>query len=111
MSAQKAKGTAFETLLLDTARPYYDHVSRRPLSGAKDMGDLLLVPERRFIVEAKHHARLNLAGWAAEAEAEARNAGVPFWLIAHKRIGKGKGADQWVTTTWGQILALANRAT
>lgn len=110
MSVQRAKGTSFETLLLEPAGPYYEHVSRRPLAGSKDVGDLLLVPERRFIVEAKHHSRLNLAGWAAEAEAEARNAGVPYWVIAHKRVGKGRGADQWLTTTWGQWLAIVNRS-
>jgi hypothetical protein len=110
VSRNKDKGTAFETLLLEPAAAYYDHVSRRPLAGAKDVGDLLLVPERRFVVEAKHHAALNLAGWAREAEVEADNAGVPFWVIAHKRVGKGRGADQWLTTTWGQFLALVHRS-
>jgi hypothetical protein len=104
----KGKGTAFETLILGPARAYYPDAIRAPLSGTKDIGDLWLPGERRFVVEAKHHTRLDLAGWAAEAEREARNKGVPFWVIPHKRVGKGKGEDQWLTTTWGQFLALAN---
>ena len=27
-------------------------------------------------------------------------------LIIHKRHGKGKAADQWVTTTLGELVAL-----
>ena len=27
-------------------------------------------------------------------------------LIVHKRHGKGKAADQWVTTTLGELVAL-----
>lgn len=109
MSRNKAKGTAFETLILEPAKAYYPDAERRTLAGANDKGDLLLPGERRFVVEAKHHAALNLAGWAAEAANEAGNAGVPYWVIVHKRVGKGKGEDQWVTLTWGNFLALVNR--
>jgi hypothetical protein len=110
VSRNKAKGTAFETLILEPAKAYYPDAIRAPLQGVNDVGDLWLPGERRFVVEAKHHAALNLAGWAAEAEAEARNKGVPFWVIAHKRVGKGRGEDQWATLTWGNFLALANRS-
>lgn len=109
VSKSKAKGTAFETLVLEPARAYYPDAVRAPLYGTADVGDLWLPGERRFVVEAKHHARLNLAGWAAEAAKEALNKGVPYWVLAHKRVGKGKGEDQWATTTWGQYLGIANR--
>lgn len=110
MSLNKAKGTAFESLILEPARAYYPDAMRNPLMGIKDVGDLYLPGERRFIVEAKHHARLNLAGWAAEAAVEADNRGVPHWVVVHKRLGKGKGADQWATLPWGDFLALTNPA-
>ena len=29
-------------------------------------------------------------------------------LIIHKRRGKGKAEDQWVTTTLGELVALLN---
>lgn len=111
MSKAKAKGTAFETLVLETAKLYYPEAIRSPLAGSKDVGDLYLPGELRFIAEAKHHARLELAGWAREAEREAMNAGKPYWVIVHKRVGKGKGSEQWATLTWGNFLALANRNT
>lgn len=109
MSRNKARGTAFETLILEPARNYYVDAIRAPLNGSKDIGDLWLPGERRYVVEAKHHSRLDLAGWAREAEKEAMNAGVPYWVLVHKRVGKGQGADQWATTTWGNWLALVNR--
>lgn len=108
MSRGKAKGTAFETLILQPAQAYYPDAIRAPLMGTKDIGDLWLPGERRFVVEAKHHAALNLAGWAAEAANEAANKGVPHWVVVHKRVGKGKGEDQWATLTWGDFLALVN---
>lgn len=109
MSRNKQRGTSFETLILEPAKAYYPDGIRSPLMGSKDVGDLWLPGERRFVVEAKHHTKLDLAGWAAEAENEARNAGVPFWVVVHKRVGKGRGEDQWATLTWGNLLALANR--
>jgi hypothetical protein len=87
---------------------YYPDTVRAPLHGTADVGDLWLPGERRYVVEAKHHARLDLAGWAAEAAREALNKGVPHWVIAHKRVGKGRGEDQWITTTVGHFLALVN---
>lgn len=106
MSANKAKGTAFESLLVPVFGAYVPDAIRHPLVGTADKGDLFLPGERRYVVEAKHHARMDLAGWAAEAEREARNAGVPHWLIVHKRVGKGRGEDQWVTTSLGHMLPL-----
>lgn len=110
MSAEKAKGTAFESLLVPVFAAYYPDATRAPLNGTKDVGDLWLPGERRYVVEAKNHARMDLAGWAAEAAKEALNRGVPHWVIAHKRRGKGQGKDQWITTTVEHYLALVNPA-
>lgn len=110
MTRSKAKGTAFETFILPVFRLYYPDAERRVLSGIHDKGDLLLPGERRFVVEAKHHAALDLAGWMKEAKREALNAGVPYAVVVHKRVGHGKPEDQWVTTTLGDFLALATRS-
>lgn len=107
MSRNKAVGTAFESLLVPVWEPYVPGAIRAPLQGALDKGDLYLPGERRYIVEAKRHVRLDLPGWATEAEREARNAGYPHWVVAHKRFGKGQGRDQWITTTVEHFLALA----
>lgn len=105
MSKSKTKGTAQETLLVPEFAKLYPGAERRALAGALDKGDLLL-PGAPFVVEVKNVTRTNLAGWAAEAAVEAVNAGVPFWIVSHKRMGKGKAADQWVTTTVGQFLGI-----
>jgi hypothetical protein len=92
-------------LLVPEFARLYPGAERRALSGALDKGDLLL-PGAPFIVEVKNVSRTNLAGWAAESEIEAANAGVPYWVFSHKRVGKGKPADQWLTTTVGQFLGI-----
>ena len=55
---------------------------------------------------SKDHNRLDLAGWWAEAEAERGNDDAGAALIVHKRRGKGNAADQWVTLTLGELVAL-----
>lgn len=59
-----------------------------------------------YIVEAKNRKTLALPQWWQETETEAANAGVPFGVIVHKRVGKTKPEDQWATMTLGQWLRL-----
>ena len=108
MSKQRAKGTALETLVLSEFRRYYPQAERRALQGANDKGDLLLPGETRFIVECKNVARMDLAGWHAEAVAEAANAGVPHGVVVHKRQRRGQAGDQWVTLSLSSFLELVN---
>jgi hypothetical protein len=94
--------------LLPEIRKYYPEAERRALQGALDKGDFLLPGEKRYILEAKNCARLDLAGWHAEAEVEAYNAGVPYGVIVHKRKGKTDPRYQWATLSFGAFLDLAN---
>lgn len=106
MSAARAKGTAFETLVLQAFRAHYPQAERRALQGALDKGDLLLPGETRFVVECKNEKRTDLAGWHAEAVVEAANAGVPHGVVVHKRRGKGGAGQQWVTLSLDSFLDL-----
>lgn len=106
MSASKQKGTSFESLILQEFKLHYPGAERRALQGNLDKGDLLLPGEDRFIVEAKNVSRFNLAGWHKEAQVEARNAGVPYGVVAHKARGKGQPGDQWVTMDLSTFLGL-----
>lgn len=85
-----------------------DRIERRRLSGGRDRGDIsgLRHMGERVVVECKSTARLDLAGWAAEAETERGNDDAVAGLICHKRHGKGQPADQWVTCTLGELVAL-----
>ena len=87
-----------------------DRIERRRLSGGRDRGDIggLRHMGQRVVIECKDTARIDLAGWAAEAELERRNDDANAALIVHKRHGKGAPGDQWVTCTLADLVALLN---
>lgn len=108
-SAKKA-GTAHETLIAAyLAEHVDDRIERRARNGAKDRGDIsgLRVPGgHRLVVECKNTAKINLAGWAAEAEEERGNDDALAAVVVHKRHGKGVAAEQWVTCTLRDFVAI-----
>ncbi len=109
-SAKKA-GSAFERLVADyLARHVDDRIDRRAKTGAKDRGDIggLRHMGERVVVECKNTARVDLGRWAAEAEIERGNDGAVAGLIIHKRHGKSRPGDQWVTCTLAELVALLN---
>lgn len=102
MSAASRRGQTFERLVANylAAALEDDRIDIRPKNGTNDRGDIggiRTVGGASVVIEAKNHARLNLAGWMAEAEAERGNADASAGVVVHKRVGKGQGADQWVT--------------
>lgn len=112
-ASARAAGTRQESLIAAyLAEHVNDRVERRARSGAADRGDvsgLRLHPALgggRLVVEVKSIARVDLAGWAAEAERERRNDGAVAAVTAHKRVGRGAAADQWVTLTMRDLVAL-----
>ena len=99
----------FETLIASYLNQVWDdRIERRTRNGVKDRGDLsgVRVMGQRVVVECKDHNRLDLAGWWAEAEAERGNDDAGAALVMHKRRGKSAAADQWVTLTLGELVAL-----
>lgn len=110
MSKQRAKGTAFERLIADglAASLRDSRIDRSPLHGSKDRGDIagLVSPFGRVVVEAKNHARLELAGWVDEAESERGNDDAIAGVVIHKRKGRGQFHDQYVTMSVRDFLAL-----
>lgn len=109
-SRNKTKGTAFEQSLVPLVRQYWPHTIRNSMNGSKDTGDLYMPGNELYIVEAKNHAVLSLPKWDLEARREAKNAGVPFGVVVHKRFGKTAPEAQWTTMTFGDFLALVHRA-
>ena len=106
MSKQRTKGTTFESLILEGIQAYIPDAHRLGMQGTKDKGDIWLPRRCRYIVEAKNCQRMDLAGWAKEAQQEANNAAKPFWVIAHKRVGHATPYPQWITTTLYNWLEL-----
>lgn len=104
------KGTAWETAIVGYLRASgAPHAERRRLSGAKDRGDIAGLPG--VVVEAKWAAaRLELAAWIAEAEAERVNAGAELAVVWHHRRGKASPGDGYVTMTGATLVRLLRAA-
>jgi hypothetical protein len=108
-SSAKAAGSRFERGIADfLATTIDDRIDRRVKTGAADKGDIggLRFKGYRIVLECKNHARLNLAGWYAEATAEKQNDGAILGAVVHKRYGNAKPEDQWVTMTLGDLATL-----
>jgi hypothetical protein len=107
-TAKKA-GASFERAVADYLAAHVDdRIDRRVKNGAKDRGDIagLRHHGHRLVLECKNTAKTLLGPWAAEAEAERGNDDALAGLIVHKRHGKGRPEDQWVTLTLGELVAL-----
>jgi hypothetical protein len=109
-TSAKQAGSRFETLVATYLAEALDddRIERRARTGAKDRGDIGGVRHMgaRVVIECKDCAQPRLAQWAAEAELERGNDDAVAGLIVHKRHGRGDPADQWVTLTLGDLVAL-----
>ena len=105
MSKNKAKGTAFETLVVNYLRDHgFPHAERRALAGTHDLGDITGTPG--LVWECKNHQTLKLAEWVEEAEVERRNAPADFGFVFAKRRGKGQPEDQYAIMNLATLARL-----
>lgn len=108
-ASAKAAGSKFERDIADhLAERVDDRIDRRVKTGAKDRGDIggVRVHGQRLVLELKNTTRINLGTWITEAHTEAGNDDALAGVIVHKRHGKGKPGDQWVTMTVDDLIAL-----
>lgn len=91
MSKARAKGTAAERDVVRYLQNWWPAAERRALSGNKDRGDVAGIPG--VVIEVKAAARLELAAWRRETEAECRNASAAIGLLVVKR--PRKPVSQW----------------
>ena len=108
-TSAKAAGRSFERLIADYLATHVDdRVDRRVKTGSKDRGDIsgLRHMGQRIVIECKNTTKIALGTWANQAEVERGNDDAVAGIIAHKRHGKGGAADQWVTMTLADLVAL-----
>ena len=109
MSKSKAKGTAFETLIVNYLRKFYPNVERRTLSGVHDKGDIAGT-NKKLIWECKDHKTLNFSGWLKEAEIERGNANAEYGIVVAKRRGHGDAGSQYAVLTLEALVQLLEKA-
>jgi hypothetical protein len=109
-SSAKAAGTRFERSVANWLAAVLDddRIDRRARTGAKDRGDIAGLRHccRRIVLELKDVSRLDLSGWVREAHVEAGNDDALVGLVVHKRRGTTDPAEQYVTCTLGDLVAL-----
>lgn len=109
MSRSRAKGTAWESAIVDYLRGNgVPHAERRALGGSRDRGDIAGIPS--VVTEAKSASRLELASWLAEAEAERINDGADIAVVWVKRRGKTSAGQGYVVMTGETLVALLRSA-
>lgn len=99
----KAKGTAWETAIVNFLREAGIVASRVVQHGRFDEGDIHV--EGDYVIEAKNVQKIDLASFVEQAQSEALNAKRPFFAAVIKR--RGKNASQgYVVTTLENWVAL-----
>lgn len=111
VSKSRDKGTFAESATVQYLRtngfPYAD---RRPLSGAKDKGDILVAPG--VIFEVKSQKKMQLGPWLRETEVERVNANAEYAFLVMKPEGVGvTKTGKWLAATymwmWNRMILQA----
>jgi hypothetical protein len=91
--APKRRGSAYERSVVAYLRSVGFPQAARTLAGAsEDRGDISGV---NCVLECKCAARIDLAGWLAEARLEAEHAGLPRFAVIAKRRGVADVAESY----------------
>lgn len=86
------RGPLFEKQVVEYLRGAFgDAIERRVMGGRNDRGDVagVFFRGRPFVVEVKNRARLELAAWMDELEAECGNADTDLGAVVFHRKGRG----------------------
>jgi len=107
----KAKGTRWESAVVEYLRARHLDARRKVQTGGADQGDISIEEMPFLVIEAKAGKSYDLAGWLAEANAEAINAGASVGVVFAKRRGKTSPGDGYVVTDGDTFCELLRRFT
>lgn len=100
-SRRKGNRAEVEVVRLLREHGYEVETSRAARGGYQSGADI--VGDFPMVIEVKNQAKLDLAGWWAQAEYQA-NGRLP--VVIHKRVGKSDPAEWWVTMDVKTLLRL-----
>ena len=103
-STAKSKGTATESMFVDYLRRWAPFAERRRLAGQHDRGDIAGVPG--IVFEVKSGARLAVAAWLDELDAEMLNDGAAHGAVVVRPKGKPDPADWFAIVRVPDLLDL-----
>lgn len=107
MSASKAKGTSWETNIVNALTLNRFRARRKVLSGSLDQGDIEIDGLRlHIVIEAKNCAKMALSQWVDEALNEAHNAKAELGVVWHHRKGRASPLNGYVTMSGASFLLL-----
>lgn len=109
MSKERAKGTSFETFVVNYLKQFYPQAERRTLHGIYDKGDITGT-DSRLVWECKNQKTLNFSTWLHEAETERVNADAELGIVVSKRKGYGDPADQYAILRLQDLLIILKKA-
>lgn len=109
MSKERAKGTNFETFIVNYLKQFYSQAERRTLHGIHDKGDITGT-DPRLVWECKNQKILNFSTWLHEAEAERINANAELGMVVCKRKGYGDPADQYAVLKLQDLITILKKA-
>jgi hypothetical protein len=91
VSRARAKGTSWETKVIEYLRQWWPYAERRALHGAADKGDVSGIVS--VCIECKSHASWKPGEWLRELDAEMANAAADTGAVFAKVKGKAGAAD------------------
>ena len=102
-SASRRKGNRAEVEVVRALRDagYAAETSRATRGGYQSGEDI--ITDFPMSIEVKNQTRVDLAGWWAQAVEQAGE-GLP--VVIHKRVGKTRAEDWWVTMDLATLLDL-----
>ena len=102
---QRRTGSSFENEIVKFLRDHGHPFAERAYGAGRpdDRGDIDGLPG--WVLEAKCHKSMDLAGWANEAEAEAANARASWWAVIAKRRNRPV-SDAYVVMPLAQFARL-----
>ena len=100
----KAKGRETESLFVAYLQKWVPFAERRRLSGSADRGDIAGVPG--IVFEVKSGARLDVAGWLAELDAEVEHDHAVHGYVVVRPKGKPNPEDWFVIQRLPDAIAV-----
>lgn len=109
MSKERAKGTAWETSIVNYLTDHFpDHDVRRTGSADYGAGDIVGIhPE--LVIEAKNVQRHQLAAWVDQAELAAERQGAQLAVVWMKRSGRTSPAKGYVVMSGDTFTEILHR--